>query len=151
MLQRALFPLAPGKLTVTPMEAQVSQRRLLRARGAARGASSPSRSTIEAVALPREGQPAGFPPGNVGRFTLDAAVDRAAVAVGDAVTLTVTVRGIGNVRNVVLPALPALPGWKSYEPKTNVALDAAAVMHGQQDGSSGCCAPSSRARPPSRR
>ena len=49
------------------------------------------------------------------------------MAVGDAVTLTVTVRGIGNLRNVVLPALPTLPGWKSYEPKTNVALESVAV------------------------
>ena len=32
-----------------------------------------------------------------------------------------TVRGVGNLRNVVLPALPTLAGWKSYEPKTNVA------------------------------
>jgi hypothetical protein len=46
--------------------------------------------------------------GNVGRFTLDVAVDRAAVAVGDAVTLTLTVRGSGNVRNVVLPSLPTV-------------------------------------------
>ena len=33
-------------------------------------------------------------------------VDRAAVAVGDAVTLTVTAKGVGNVRNLRLPELP---------------------------------------------
>ena len=48
-----------------------------------------------------------------------------------------TVRGVGNLRNVVLPALPTLPGWKSYEPKTNVALDPSVVVDGHEDGSSG--------------
>jgi hypothetical protein len=129
VLQRALFPLAPGKLTVTPMEAQVSRADFFgRAVNPRRLKSEPL--TIEAVALPREGQPADFPAGNVGRFTLDVAVDRAAVAVGDAVTLTVTVRGVGNLRNVVVPTVPALPGWKSYEPKTNVAIDPSVVMTG---------------------
>ena len=131
VLQRALFPLAPGKLTVTPMEAQVSRADFFgRAVNPKRLKSDPL--TIEAVALPREGQPADFPAGNVGRFTLDVAVDRAAVAVGDAVTLTVSVHGVGNLRNVVLPTLPALPGWKSYEPKTNVAIDPSVVMTGSR-------------------
>src|SRR4030095_6320189 len=89
---------------------------------------------IEAVALPppKEGQPAGFPSSNVGHYTLDVAVDRAAVAVGDAVTLTMTVRGTGNLRNVVMPALPTLEGWKGYEPKANVALESGAVIQGSK-------------------
>jgi hypothetical protein len=78
---------------------------------------------IEAVPLPREGQPAGFDPGNVGQFSCEVAADRATIAVGDAVTLTLTVKGSGNVRNVHLPALPALAGWKSYEPKTSIAVE----------------------------
>jgi hypothetical protein len=129
--QRALFPLAPGTSTVTPMEADIAlvdffgrpvrQRHLK---------SEPL--TIDAVALPRDGQPAHFPSSNVGQFTLDVAVDRTAVAVGDAVTLTLAVRGTGNLRNVVLPALPSLPGWKGYEPKTNVALEGGAVVQGSK-------------------
>jgi hypothetical protein len=131
VLQRALFPLAPGKLTVTGMEAQVSRADFFgRAVHPRRLKSEPL--TIEAVALPREGQPAGFPAGNVGQFTLDVGVDRTAVAVGDAVTLTMTVRGTGNLRNVVLPALPTLPGWKGYEPKTSVAVESGAVVQGNK-------------------
>ena len=134
VLQRALFPLAPGKLTVTAMEAQVAQSNFFgRPVNARRLKAEPL--TIEAVALPRQdeqgnAQPAGFPEGNVGRFTLDVAADRAAVAVGDAVTLTVTVRGVGNLRNVVMPALPTLPGWKSYEPKTDVTMDPSVIVAG---------------------
>src|SRR4029079_19190381 len=88
--------------------------------------------TIEAVALPREGQPSGFATGNVGHFPMEVAVDRTSVAVGDAVTLTLTVRGSGNLRNVVLPALPTLPGWKGYEPKTSVALESGPVGQGNK-------------------
>jgi hypothetical protein len=135
VLQRAVFPLAPGKLTVTPMEAEIANADFFgRPIHARRLKSEPL--AIEAVALPRQEngtvQPADFPSGNVGRYTLDVAVDRAAVAVGDAVTLTMTARGTGNVRNVVLPALPTLPGWKAYEPKTNVALEPLATVQGSK-------------------
>jgi hypothetical protein len=119
---KALFPLEAGKLAVTAMEAEVSQVDFFgRPVHPRRLKAEPL--TIEAVPLPREGQPAGFDPGNVGQFTCEVATDRAAVAVGDAVTLTLTVKGSGNVRNVRLPALPALAGWKSYEPKTSVAVE----------------------------
>jgi oxygen tolerance protein BatD len=135
VLQRALFPLAPGKLTVTAMEAEVARADFFgRPVNARRLKSEPV--TIEAVALPRQteqgAQPDRFPSSNVGQFTLDVAVDRAAVAVGDAVTMTMTVRGTGNIRNLVLPALPTLPGWKGYEPKTNVALEPGAVVQGSK-------------------
>ena len=54
VLQRALFPLAPGKLTVTAMEAQVSRADFFgRAVHPRRLKSEPL--TIEAVALPRDG------------------------------------------------------------------------------------------------
>jgi hypothetical protein len=128
---KALFPLAPGKLTVTPMEAEVSQvdffGRPVRSRHLK---SDPV--AIEALPLPREGQPAGFNTGNVGRYEVEAAVDRTAVAVGDAVTLTLTVKGIGNVRGVETPALVALPGWKTYEPKSDATVEPGEVVTGKK-------------------
>jgi hypothetical protein len=131
VLQRALFPLAPGKLTITPMEAEIANADFFgRPIHARRLKSEPV--VIDAVPLPKEGQPADFPAGNVGRYALDVAVDRAAVAVGDAVTLTMMVRGTGSIRNIVLPALPTLPGWKGYEPKTTVALEPVATVQGSK-------------------
>jgi hypothetical protein len=128
---KALFPLQAGKLTVTPMEAQVAQvdffGRPVRAR---RLKADPI--NIEAVPLPREGQPPGFEPGNVGQFTCEVAIDRGGVAIGDAVTVTVTVRGTGNVRNVQVPPLPKLEGWKSYEPKTTVAVEPGTPVTGSK-------------------
>ena len=129
--QRALFPLAPGKLTVSPMEADVAHVDFFGRPFRLRHIKSDA-LVIEALPLPKEGQPAHFPSANVGRFTLDVAVDRAAVAVGDAVTLTVTVRGAGNVRNVVVPDLPTLAGWKGYEPKTTVTMEGGATASGSK-------------------
>jgi hypothetical protein len=129
LFKKALFPLAPGRLTVTPMEAAVAQVDFF---------GTPVRTrrlkteplVIEAQALPRESQPPHFDPGNVGRYDIAAVVDRSAVAVGDAVTLKVAVKGTGNVRNVRPPSLPAIAGWKSYEPKIDVATDGGEVISG---------------------
>src|SRR5262245_29748181 len=79
VLQRALFPLAPGKPSVTPLEAQVSRADFFgRPVNARRLKSEPV--TIEVVAPPRreaqsDAQPDRFHEGNVGQFTLDVAVD----------------------------------------------------------------------------
>src|SRR4029079_17784990 len=72
VLQRALFPLAPGKLTVTAMEAAVSRADLF-ARPIPPRQLKSEPVVIEAVPLPKEGQPANFPSANVGHFTLDVA------------------------------------------------------------------------------
>ncbi|HVV52040.1 MAG TPA: BatD family protein, partial [Polyangia bacterium] len=129
LFRKALFPLAPGKLTVTPMEAEVGQQAdFFSPMEVRRLKTEPL--VIEAEPLPAKGEPPGFESANVGQYEVSAAVDRAAVAVGDAVTLKVAVKGTGNVRNVRPPALPPLAGWKTYEPKTEVALDGAAAITG---------------------
>ena len=121
--QKALFPLREGKLTITPMEVDAAQVDFFGM--AVRKQHLKSEAvTIEAVPLPREGQPAGFDVGDVGKYELTARADRTAVSVGEAVTVTLEVKGVGNVRNVHMPALPTPDGWKSYPPKETVALDA---------------------------
>ncbi|HVT06989.1 MAG TPA: BatD family protein [Polyangia bacterium] len=129
LFKKALFPLSAGKLVVTPMEAEVSQVDFFGSPVRARRLKTDP-LIIEAIPLPRAGEPAGFDPANVGKYEISAGVDRGSVAVGDAVTLRIAVKGAGNVRNVHAPALPALPGWKSYEPKVDVAVDAADVVTG---------------------
>jgi hypothetical protein len=130
MQQRALFPLAPGKPIVTPMEVDVVLRVDIFQRPIEVFHVKSQPLTIEAIPLPREGQPDAFPAANVGQFTFDVAVDRGDVAVGDAVTLTMTVRGNGNVRNVALPDFPSIDGWKSYEPRTNVVMEGGVTASG---------------------
>jgi hypothetical protein len=85
---------------------------------------------IEALPLPKAGQPNGFEASNVGRFTIAARADRGSIAVGEALTLTIEIHGQGNLRNLRAPELPRLDGWKSYQPKVTVALDPGEIVSG---------------------
>jgi hypothetical protein len=68
----------------------------------------------------------------VGRFQLGAEVDRDRVSVGEAVTLTVTINGRGNIRKLPAPTLGRLEGWKLYDPKVNVTIDPGDVISGRK-------------------
>jgi hypothetical protein len=69
---------------------------------------------VVVLPLPERGRPAGFE-GTVGEdLELKATLDEREVAVGDPVTLRVTVRGKGNLRTVTAPRLPEIPGVSSY-------------------------------------
>lgn len=64
---------------------------------------------LEVLPIPEEGRPDPYF-GAVGRFTLDARVDRSSLAVRESVKLTLTVRGQGNLEFLRLPPLDDLPG-----------------------------------------
>ncbi len=64
--------------------------------------------TIEVLPIPEVGRPTPFY-GAVGRFSIEAALDRESVRVGSSVKLTLTVRGRGNLEFLRVPALDALP------------------------------------------
>jgi hypothetical protein len=68
----------------------------------------------------------------VGRFAIAAKVDNDKVSVGEAVTLTVTVTGQGNLRRLTLPKLGPLEGWKVYDPKIAVSLEPGDVITGKK-------------------
>jgi hypothetical protein len=120
--KRALFPLQPGTLTITPLESEIAQVDLFgRSARSQRLRAEPL--NIEVLPLPTAGRPANFDPAAVGKFNIDAKVDRSEVAVGEPVSLTVTISGQGNVRKLATPRLPTLDGWKVYEPKTDVKVE----------------------------
>jgi len=121
-MKKALFPLHAGRLSITPMEAQLSRVDFFgTAVRSQRVTSTPVE--IEVLPLPKDGQPPGFDPANVGTFTITSKVDRPQVATGEAVTLTVEIAGHGNVRKVALPSVSDLDGWKKYDPRVNVTID----------------------------
>jgi hypothetical protein len=66
--------------------------------------------TIEVLPIPEAGRPTPYY-GAVGRFALEASLDRDQVKVGASVRLTLTVRGQGNLEFLRLPALDDLPGF----------------------------------------
>ncbi len=114
---RALFPQKAGTLTIGGPEVQAQQVMGLF------GGGGPPRTyvgrtlAIEVQPLPAAGQPPGFRPNNVGKFTTAAEVDRPALKQGEAVRLSIRIAGIGNIALVELPELPDMPGLRAYEPK----------------------------------
>jgi len=89
----------------------------------------PFRAVGEALELnvldpPGEGRPSDFT-GLVGHFELRSSLDPPVVAAGESATLTVTVRGRGNVKRIPDLELPPVEGVKVYadEPKLEVDLE----------------------------
>jgi hypothetical protein len=72
--------------------------------------------TVEVRPLPEAGRPEGFT-GAVGSFTFSAAAKPAAVAEGEPVTLTMEIRGRGNIESLAGPQVPSGDRFKVYEPK----------------------------------
>ncbi len=70
---------------------------------------------MEAVELP-SGAPAGFT-GSVGQYTLSAKVDKSSVAAGDAVSLTITLRGNGQPKSMTKPVMPDLQDFETFDPE----------------------------------
>jgi hypothetical protein len=79
---------------------------------------------IEVLPLPEEGKPHDFA-GAIGRFRLEVTAVPNEVSVGEPVTVTMTIRGDGNVDTVTAPTLLGpLEQFKVYEPKALAASPA---------------------------
>ncbi len=73
---------------------------------------------VEVLPLPEQGKPSDFS-GAVGRFTLEHRAVPSEAAVGEPITLTMTVRGDGNLDTVAPPRLVGdTSHFKVYEPQT---------------------------------
>lgn len=123
----AAFPLRSGELTIGPMELRMDTGSVLDIFGPRRGNQSLTRKSAPLVfdVKPLPERPAADAAGGeplVGRFELESKLDRAQSATGDAVTLTVTVRGVGNVRDAKLQT-PAIQGLDVLEPEVKDLAD----------------------------
>jgi hypothetical protein len=134
-IKTALFPLQAGRLKIGNAVVRCQVQQAFNAdpfspdffaRFFSQGVTAPQARTIssqplvlEVTPLPAAGRPADFT-GAVGRFTLAAKVDKNRSKVGDAVNLTVTVQGTGNLKAIAEPALPSLPSWRVFDPVTSV-------------------------------
>jgi hypothetical protein len=135
LLKKALFPLKAGKLTITALEAEATTMQTAFMSGASDARKSKT-LTVEVLPLPVQGRPVGFESSNVGHYELSSSVDRTAVKAGEAVTWKVTVRGVGNIRNVRLPPMQKmadkLNGFRVYEPTTKETIEPGDEIHGQK-------------------
>ncbi len=71
--------------------------------------------------LPQTGRPAGFE-GLVGSFSVHAETGEQRLRAGDSTTLTVTVKGKGNLRDLVTLSPEDMPGFKVYPDKPTFEL-----------------------------
>lgn len=135
----AAFPLREGELTIGAMAVSLDQSSVFdlfagRAPGTLRRVGQPL--VIRVRPLPDD--PAACGPGcsgrpntevAVGRFTVQAKFDRDQAATGDAVTLTATVQGSGNIRTVALVA-PVLDGLRILSPQVRDVVEAPGDLAG---------------------
>ncbi len=121
-LRRALFPQRAGTLTVTPAQVGIGLRRRI----------SGQAIEVTVLPLPAEGQPPGFSGNNVGEYTITASVDRATIELGDPFTLTVTIKGNGNIRVFDPGEWPELVGMRRYDPKVEVKQRKSEVIGGSR-------------------
>lgn len=120
----ALFPIKTGEISIAPAIAELEVRRggFFSKRKKIKRVAEPISITIKPI--PDEGRPRGFNDANVGKFTFRRSVDRKEVKVGEPVTLTMTVRGSGNLRNIALPEITDVEGFKVYAPESEIDLRA---------------------------
>ncbi|MGH7504083.1 MAG: BatD family protein, partial [Longimicrobiales bacterium] len=121
--RRAYFPMAAGSYTLAPARLIYEVRRgFLYAPENRELASDSLRLTV--LPLPADGRPDSFT-GAVGRFTVRAELQPSQLAVGDAATLTVEVRGKGNVKALPPPRLPELRAVEVYPPSEDARSETA--------------------------
>jgi len=126
----AAFPLREGPLSIGPMAVTIDQSSvfdLFAGRPPPVLKRSGQPLVIEAKPLPEAGKPKGEVA--VGRFTIEAKLDRNQAATGDAVTLSATVQGTGNIRTVTL-ATPVVDGLRFLEPAVRDVVEAPGDLAG---------------------
>ena len=66
----------------------------------------------------------------MGTYELDAVLSHEDVEAGNPVTLTLALRGRGNLRSLELPELPDTPGFRIFDPKMDERLRATSAGFG---------------------
>jgi uncharacterized protein (DUF58 family) len=68
---------------------------------------------VEVLPLPEIDKPADFS-GTVGDFKLKVSLDKSEVEVGQPITLTARISGVGNIKSVSEPVIAELPDFRTY-------------------------------------
>ncbi|MEK7483358.1 MAG: BatD family protein [Planctomycetota bacterium] len=68
---------------------------------------------------PEEGRPESYC-GGIGTFTFESSLEKNEIALGEALVFRLKIRGIGNLKTMGLPKIPAHPNFKYYEPKMEI-------------------------------
>ncbi len=77
---------------------------------------------IEVLPIPQTGRPANFS-GMVGKFNLNASLDKTNVKANDAVSLKITISGEGNIKQIPKPDVFIPNDFEQYEPKVTESIN----------------------------
>jgi hypothetical protein len=125
-IKRALFPIAPGKVTIETPRLTIKPddfggardpfnllgRDFFR-RGSPRVLTT-NPVVLDVRSLPDRGRPADFS-GAVGRYVISADVDRDSAGVDEPVTLKIVLSGTGNIKSLPPLEVPELADFRVYE------------------------------------
>ena len=78
--------------------------------------------TLEVKSLPENGKPASFA-GAVGNYSFKSDIDKTGLSTNEAVTLTLTVSGTGNVELLQMPESVFPPDFEVYDPKISTSTN----------------------------
>ena len=121
--QFAAFPLREGELVIEAPTMQITTGAIFDLfRGPQNIARTGQPVTVRARALPPPPANTHQTPAVVGRYQIEARLDRNAVRTGDAATVTATVRGEGNIRDATL-ALPPVDGLRILQPRSEERIE----------------------------
>jgi len=133
----ALYPQKSGKLTIDPMELECMAQ--IRVQNKRRKSYDPfgdffddpffnrnvknikvaiksNKLTLDVKPLPQENKPVSFK-GAVGDFTFASKIDRTKLKANEALTVTITISGRGNLELVEPPVIQFPTDFESYDPK----------------------------------
>jgi len=132
-LKSALFPVQAGRAAIGPAVVTVQLPR----RGGLTGddffdrffnAAPPEARRLQTDPLTLQADP--LPPGTpddfsgvVGALTVESSVDRTQLRAGEALTLTVVVSGVGNIKSLPEPKRPDLPSVRFFDSESSVKLE----------------------------
>ncbi|WP_044244063.1 BatD family protein [Chondromyces apiculatus] len=112
----ALFPLKAGTLNLGSMTARITGRRI-----GSRVLRESNDIAIEVTEPPTDGRPPGYRLGDVGRFSLSAAVQPRQISQGGSVAVTLKVTGSGNFPQTL--RVPARTGIEWLDPEKRETLE----------------------------
>ncbi len=78
--------------------------------------------TLEVKSLPENGKPASFA-GAVGNYSFKSDIDKTELSTNEAVTITLTVSGTGNVELLQMPEPVFPPDFEVYDPKISTSTN----------------------------
>ncbi len=123
----ALFPITSGNLTIDPMEMNITvikpPRDFFDFFGSAQTVNISSKPVpISVKPLPKDNQPEEFC-GAVGKFILEARVDRDTSSQGEPVNFILRISGTGNTKLIEKPKIPMVPNLRVLEPEVKESIE----------------------------